>query len=206
MVELSILDTPMPSQTDTSVGLSFRCILSEKVAVICSPGRQRESSHFSWPFSASPPQASGCAPPSSGASSRLGLVQAGRCPCDRNTCSREHTREAEHPFTPGPRQVSGSGPRSRFGPRIRSIERMVSYSGLLQYPRLFTDTTKILMLIDAEIATLQQARDCCLEEIKAICLCAKGQAREKASYERRCPRKNPEAQKKHWAAKQEAAK
>jgi hypothetical protein len=44
--EQCLLDTPMPLQTYTSVGLYSGCILSEKVAVIRCPGWSSESSHL----------------------------------------------------------------------------------------------------------------------------------------------------------------
>jgi hypothetical protein len=67
--EQCLLDTPMPLQTYTSVGLYSGCILSEKVAVIRCPGWSSESSHFFRPLGAFPPQWRGCAPAPSAASS-----------------------------------------------------------------------------------------------------------------------------------------
>jgi hypothetical protein len=81
--EQCILDTPKPLQTYRSVGLYSRCILSEKVAVISSPGRESESSHFSWPLRAFPPQSRDCAPSPSAASSgaeRKSVDQSTRLP------------------------------------------------------------------------------------------------------------------------------
>jgi hypothetical protein len=161
--EQSILDTPTTSQANPSVGLYLRCILSEKVAVSSSPGQKRENSHFSWSVSASPPQASGWAPPRTGVSSRLGLIQAGWCLCNRDTRSREDTRETAHVFTRRPRQVRGSAPGSRSG------------------------SPHILMLVAAEVATLQQARVLLPGRGKSN-LSPKGQVKEKVSHERRCPR------------------
>jgi hypothetical protein len=201
MVEPSILDTPMPSQMDTPVGLYFRCILSEKVAVICSPGRQRESSHFSWPFSASPPQARVLAHRAGSASSKQAGVPAIETPAHENTHGKQSIpsrRVRGRSADPVREAVSAcvSVPSREWSP-IRVFSNTQDFSRIQQ---------RFLCSLTPRLPPSNRPAYCCLEEIKAICLCAKGQAREKASYERRCPRKNPEAQKKHWAAKQEAAK
>ena len=205
MGELSILDTSMPSQTDPPVGLYFRWILRDKVAAISSqagsvktPIFPGHSAHLRLRRAVRHHR--GLAHRAGSASSKQAGVPAIETPAHANTHGKQRIPSL---------RVRG---RSADPAREAVRARLTVPSGEAALP-VFPNTQdfsriqqRFLCSLTPRLPPSNRPAYCCLEQIKAILLCAKGQAREKASYERRCPRKNPEAQKKHWAAKQEAAK